>query len=119
MDRKVPVVRRKTDWSTENCKQRSGWTKLSAFRALEDKLERLIGVVDTLRRKVEEIIPRNDEFNSVYYEKIRRSPIEGPIPMDDLIVFDESLDGRKVRVLKDNGCNTNVVSLEFFEKNCK
>ena len=38
--------------------------------------------------------------------------------MDDSIVLEGSLDERKVRVLKDDGYNTNVVSQEFFEKNC-
>ncbi len=113
MDRKVPVVRRRTDWSTKIVSSALVGPKVSAFRALENKLERLIEVVDTLRRKLEEIIPRNDKFNSVYHEKSERSPIEGPIPMDDLIVLDGSIDGRKVRVLKDDGCNKNVVSQEF------
>ena len=39
--------------------------------------------------------------------------------MDDLIVLDGSLDARKTRVVKDDGCNTNVESQEVFEKNCK
>lgn len=36
---------------------------------------------------------------------------------EDLIVLDGELSGKKVRVLKDDGCNTNVVSQEFFQKN--
>ena len=41
------------------------------------------------------------------------------LPIEDLLVLRGSLGGKKVRVLKDDGCNTNVVSHEFFKKNRK
>ncbi len=92
---------------------------LSAVKALDEKLERLVSVVDELRRKVNEISCPNFETNTTFREKGKDIPIEGPIPMDDLIALEGSLDGKSVQVLKDDGCNTNVVSQEFFEKNRK
>ena len=41
------------------------------------------------------------------------------VPLEDLFVLDGSLEGKRVKVLKDDGCNTNVVSHEFFQKNRK
>jgi len=40
-------------------------------------------------------------------------------PMDPLVVLNGTLNGVRARVLKDDGCNTNVVSKEFFEKNIR
>jgi len=42
--------------------------------------------------------------------------MNGSVTVNDLIVLDGSLEGKRVRVLKDDGCNTNVVSHEFFKK---
>ena len=39
------------------------------------------------------------------------------IPMEDLIVVTGLLEGISVTILKDDGCNTNIVSIEFFEAN--
>ncbi len=75
--------------------------------------------MDILRGKVEDFITRNVKLHSVHYENSERISIEGPISMDDLIVLDGSLDGKKVRVLKDVGCSTNVVSQEFARKIAK
>ena len=40
-----------------------------------------------------------------------------PIPVDDLFVLKGKLNGLDVQVLKDDGCNTNLVSKKFVEKN--
>ena len=39
------------------------------------------------------------------------------VPCDELIVVEGFMEGEKVRVLKDDGCNTNIISSEFFLKN--
>ena len=93
--------------------------ELSAFRALQNRFERLVSVVDVLRCKVADFIPQNVKFSAVHYEKSERILIERLIPMDDFILLDGSPDGKKARVLKDDGRNNNIVSQEFFEKNCK
>ena len=36
--------------------------------------------------------------------------------MEELIVPEGSLNGNKVKVLKDDGCNRNVMSHKFFAK---
>lgn len=38
------------------------------------------------------------------------------VPFDELIVVKGFMEGEKVRVLKDDGCNTNIISNEFFQK---
>lgn len=37
-----------------------------------------------------------------------RSMTEGLKPVEDLIVIEETMNGRPVRIIKDDGCNTNV-----------
>ena len=41
------------------------------------------------------------------------------VPLSDLLVLNGSLEKRQIRVLKDHGCKTNVMSLDFFNKNKK
>ena len=36
------------------------------------------------------------------------------IPVEDLIVVEGTLNGESARILKDDGCNTNVVSRDFY-----
>lgn len=43
--------------------------------------------------------------------------IDKNLPLVNLIVLRGMLAGQQVRVLKDDGCNTNVISKEFFAKN--
>jgi hypothetical protein len=41
------------------------------------------------------------------------------IPIEPLFVLDGMLNGKPVRILKDDGCNTNVVSRKFVERNAE
>ena len=59
----------------------------------------------------------NLEANTAFREKNEYIPIHGLTLMDDLFVLDETLDHKFVRALEDQGCNTNVVLQEFFERN--
>ena len=63
----------------------------------------------------------SDEDRSIYAEKssVSRDTESSTIsvPLKDLIVLEGSLEGKRVQVLKDDGCNTNVVSHDFFERN--
>lgn len=44
-------------------------------------------------------------------------PAEGPKLVEPLLVLKENLDGVSVRVLKDEGCNTNMISPRFLYLN--
>ena len=39
------------------------------------------------------------------------------VPIDPLIVLEGTINGQKARMLKDDGCNTNLVSKEFLQRN--
>ena len=41
-------------------------------------------------------------------------PTDGPIPVAPLLVLKGKLNGVSARVLKDDGCSTNVISRRFF-----
>jgi hypothetical protein len=41
------------------------------------------------------------------------------IPIEPLFVLDGMFNGKPVRILKDDGCNTNVVSRKFVERNAE
>ncbi len=42
---------------------------------------------------------------------------EGPVPVDDLMMLEGSIERKRVRALKEDGCNTNVLSRESFKDN--
>ena len=42
------------------------------------------------------------------------APTDGPIPVEPLLVLSGKLNGVSARVLKDDGCSTNVISRRFF-----
>lgn len=75
--------------------------------------------MNDIKLEVKRVSCPNVETNATVHELCEDIPIDGPIPMEDLIVLDGSLEGKRVRVLKDDGCNTNVVSHEFFRKHRK
>ena len=68
--------------------------------------------VRALRNEVGHFEPK---FSSAESNAIIRScddniPTEGPIPVERLLVLSGTMNGLSVKVLKDDGCNTNVVS---------
>lgn len=56
------------------------------------------------------------ESNSIVRRRVDNTHASVPIPVDPLIVLDGKINGVKVRVLKDDGCNTNVVSKRLVKK---
>ncbi len=112
-------VKRKTDGSTKKKDDTPAGPELSVVKTLGEQLEQLVSDVKNLKQKLNETSHTNFEFNTTYRGRSKGIPIEETIPTDDLIVLDGSLDGKGVGVLKDDGCNTNVVSQEFSERNCK
>ena len=59
------------------------------------------------------------ESSATFHTPCDNCKIEDTILAEDPTVFNGSLNGRRVKVLKDNECNTNFVSREYFEKNKK
>ncbi len=66
-----------------------------------------------------EIQALSDAKFGTYRGKSDKIPIEGPIPIDELIVLDGLLYGKKFRVLKDDECNSSFISQEVFMNNLK
>ena len=56
------------------------------------------------------------ESNAIVKCKRKSIPIDEPIPIDPLLVFRGEINGIPVKILKDDGCNTNVVGIEFLKK---
>ncbi len=61
----------------------------------------------------------NQESKTLSESSYKNDNSEGEdVPFDELIVVEGLMEGEKVRVLKDDGCNTNIISNEFFQRNC-
>ena len=59
----------------------------------------------------------NVETNTAFCMGNEKAKVNDRVPMSELLLLDGFLDEKRVRVLKDDGCNTNVMSYEFFKKN--
>lgn len=58
--------------------------------------------------RVQDLIARSDRVDT-------QPAVDDSIPIANLIVLEACLNNMPVRVLKDDRCNTNVISREFFE----
>ena len=54
------------------------------------------------------------ESNAMFRSRVDNIHMEECIPVERLIVLNGTLNGVKVQVLKDDGCNTNVVGIDFL-----
>ena len=73
--------------------------------------------VRELREQVKSMTNGNDiASNSIVRDRVDNTHKAVPIPVDPLIVLDGKRNGVNLRVLKDDGCNTNVVSKGFVKK---
>ena len=68
----------------------------------------MLGAVKDLEVRCEEV-----ETNAIIRDK-NDIPTDELVPVASLIVLSGKLNGISVRVLKDDGCNTNVISRKFF-----
>lgn len=57
------------------------------------------------------------ENNSAIFIRDQYSPVVDYIPVESLLVLKCKSNGKSARALKDDGCNTNVVSRSFAAKN--
>ena len=77
---------------------------------MKEKANELIGEVNGKKKNAH---PVKDaaQFNSQYTRESKE------VPTKPLIVLEGTLNGREAKILKDDGCNTNLVSKEFLAKN--
>eukprot|EP00171_Calliarthron_tuberculosum_P016982 IDg16982t1 len=62
-------------------------------------------------------VERYEEKVHAPIPSVRKIPlIDETVPVDRLIVFEGLFEGKEVSVLKDDGCNTNIVSREFARR---
>ena len=84
---------------------------MRAVKNLESTLQQVKKAVNDLKFKMEKASSPDEETNSKVYGPKEK---DGIVPLEDLIVFNGSLEGKKVLVLKDDSCNTNVVCHDFL-----
>ena len=73
--------------------------------------------MSALRGEVKRLMnSKQIESNAIVREESSDSPTDGPIPVAPLMVLDGKLNGVSVRVLKDDGCNTNVISQRLLSR---
>ena len=56
------------------------------------------------------------ESNAIVRCQDERITTDDPIPVEPLLVFRGQLHDLPVEILKDDGCNTNVVGIDFLKK---
>ena len=89
----------------------------SAIETIQKTLRQLKYAVEDIKKHSGNEGYPNSEDNTTTPQVCKKVAFDDPIPVEDLIILDGLLEGKKVSVLKDDGCNTNVVSRDFFEKN--
>lgn len=87
----------------------------SAVKNLAKEVRRLQYEIRNMKA-VREIAVCGAEFNTVARDQDKTISTDGPIPVARLLVLAGRPNGIAVMVLKDDGCNTNVVSSEFVKK---
>ena len=75
----------------------------------------LRAAVSELREDVKKLRSEKVESNAIVRVG-KVTPMDGPIPVEPLFVLSGKLNGVSVRVLKDDGCNTNVISHRFLDQ---
>ena len=91
----------------------------SAIAKLENRLEQLQYTVNDIKfEKGKERCP-NVEANTTSPLVPEQDSNDDEVPVEELMVIDGTLEGKNVKILKDDGWNTNVLSKAFFNKNHK
>lgn len=60
---------------------------------------------------------KNIESNTKDQSHEERIPIDHPIPVEFLRIFDGAINSLPVRIVKDDGCNTKIVSTRLVKYN--
>ena len=82
----------------------------SVINTLRKSLERLFYAVNDLKQGVYKVSCPKVKTNATFQKP------NNIISIDEPTLIEESLNGNRVRALKDDGCNTNFLSDEFFAK---
>ena len=88
--------------------------ELSVKETVEKTLEHMKSALDDISEQMRKFKCPSVAEVKTFDENIS---MNSSVVVKDLLVLDGTLDMKRVRVLKDDGCNTNVVSHEFFQKN--
>lgn len=83
---------------------------MSAVKTQENMLELLKTAVDDIRTEFKNVSCPNVEDNTTVQVSSKRLPIDGTLPKEGPIVHDWELDRKRIRFLKDDGCNMYRVS---------
>ena len=86
------------------------------MNTLGKTLERLVYAVNELKQDIDKDSCPNVETNTAVPKPNNSIGIDETIPIEELIVLEGSLNGNRVKVLKDDGFNRNVISHESFAK---
>ena len=91
----------------------------SAIAKLENQLEQLQSAMNDIKFEKGKKRCPNVEANTTSRLVPEQDSNDDEVPVEELMIIDGNLEGKNVKVLKDDGCNTNVVSKAFFNKNRK
>ena len=90
---------------------------MSVVQSIKETLEQVKNAVNDIRLEVKKACCPSAEANATFHTPCKNLATKEIVPVKELMILDGSLNGKRVRVLKDDGCNTNVVSRDFFEIN--
>ncbi len=82
---------------------------------ISELLQSLKESVASVGLELERVRSPRLESNMTNAEKRENNSVVESMTMGDLLVLEGSLDECRVRILKDDGCSTNVFSHEFFQ----
>ncbi len=91
--------------------------EMSVMKTLNSTLERLVCAVSDMKQKESIVSCTKLSESLTNHDPSFSVSIDERIPVEDLIVLNGFLNENHVQVLKGDGCNTNVVSHEFFSRN--
>lgn len=73
--------------------------------------------VDRERKLLRPSFEENAESNTIVRNRGESIIADDPIPVESLLVMDGTLMNIPVQILKDDGCDTNIVSKRLVNKN--
>jgi len=85
----------------------------SANMKLMKTLEHMQNALNDISERVNKFYCSSVKADMEVREDEKTVTVNGSFTVNELIVLDGTLEKKRVRVLKDDGCNTNVVSRSF------